>query len=92
MNEIIKVLTVNEFKRKKEKSTCQESFEKLYCQQKNSEKADRFCKKFFLTPSTSVQQVAENPTSNSMLPYSAMTLFQRISQSPGQDQQNGNKT
>ena len=47
---------------------------------------------FFLTPSTSVQQVAENPTSNSMLPYSAMTLFQRISQSPGQDQQNGNKT
>ena len=84
MNEIIKVQTVNEFKRKKEKSTCQESFEKLYCQQKNSEKADRFCKKFFLTTSTSVQQLAQNPTSNSM--------FQRISQSPGQDQENGNKT
>ena len=79
-------------KERKKKVHIKRALKSFIVNKKNSEKADRFCKKFFLTPSTSVQQVAENPTSNSMLPYSAMTLFQRISQSPGQDQQNGNKT
>ena len=48
--------------------------------------------KFSPTPNTSVQQMPQSAISKSAPSHSVATLLQRISQPPGQDQQNGKRT
>ena len=59
---------------------------------KKNKKAERFCMKFSSTPNTSVQQMSQSAISKSAPSHSVATLFQRISQPPGQDQQYSKRT
>ena len=45
--------------------------------------------KFFSTPNTSVPQVPQSPISKSTSLILLPPLFQKISQTPGQNEQNG---
>ena len=68
------------------------SYYSFLSKKKNNKKAERFCMKFSPTPNTSVQQMPQSAISKSAPSHSVATLLQRISQPPGQDQQNGKRT
>ena len=59
---------------------------------KNYKKADRVCMTFSLTPNTSLQRCLNLLFQNQCLLIQLPPLFQRISQSPSQGQQNGKRT